>query len=443
MSAFDLSSPAAVSSKVSAYIQHLTDKKSVGSTTTTTLRSSYTLSALDRRRRRAARLRSRSGQPSSKTLDPTAPSVPFDEPSYVSSSSESSGDDRAAPKPSVVANDPRSSMDNQSVVSALSEDHHPSYPMQVTSKAAAAWVSQTNDPTHDENALLNEGYHLSGNNFVDALIAESSQRWKSVREEVVGNTTTGKLLRQRSDGAETAMALQTDLFSSLTLMPNVDEVNEETGHQFFLQQQAEVEALRNNFILGNTACYEMMIPDTIAEQIDHIPVEHVEVPATEAQLPADDLTVWSGWTQQHSVPFMMGSQANRTPSRPHTPLEEFPPVQGRPDIDDASVCAMPTNRRVRDLPLTMVAANGTVREALYSGSLIEGDQVTGVGVLKFPETGDLYCGEIVDGEMHGLGTYTFAASKKRKAGSRVLKGQFDHNVYVGWVVPHENTVSEI
>ncbi len=427
MSTVDLSPPAAVvSPKVSAYIQHLADKKS-----SPTLRSSYTQSALERRRRRAARLRHQRTQVEDPPASASAPSGPFDEPSYVSSSSE--GSETHSPVISKQTHHlyvPPLAMDHQSVVSALSEDHQTSYPMPVTSEVAAAWVSQTTTTTTpipaipEENALLNADY-LSSNNFIDALIAESSQRWKSVREEVVGNTTTGKLLRQRSD--ETAMAH--NLFSSLTL-------NEEQGNEpnLFLQQQAELENFRNSLLQGHSAYSDIL--DTTAEEIDHIPVEHVEVPAAEAQAPADDLTVWSGWTQHHTVVPMRGS-------RPQTPFEDFPPVQGRrPDIDEASECAIPTNRRVRDLPLTMTAANGTVRKALYSGSLTESGQVTGVGVLKFPETGDLYCGEIVDGKMHGQGTYTFASSKKRKAG-RVLKGQFDHNVYIGWVVHHEADISEI
>ncbi|GAX15451.1 hypothetical protein FisN_8Lh249 [Fistulifera solaris] len=423
MSTVELSPPTVVSPKVTAYIQHLADKKSSPS-----LRSAYTQSALERRRRRAARLRHQrivAEDPSASS----APSGPFDEPSYVSSSSESSetNSPRASQQNHHLYVPPLSHpMDHQSVVSALSEDHPASYPMPVTSEVAAAWVSQTTTTAipaiPEENTLLNTDY-LSSNNFIDALIAESSQRWKSVREEVVGNTTTGKLLRQKSD--ETAMAH--NLFSSLTLN---EALNEEQEPNLFLQQQAELENFRKSLLQGNSPYSDIL--DTTTEQIDHIPVEHVEVPAAEAQAPADDLTVWSGWTQHPTAV-----------RRPQTPFEDFPPVQGRrPDIDEASECAIPTNRRVRDLPLTMTAANGTVRKALYSGSLTESGQVTGVGVLKFPETGDLYCGEIVNGKMHGQGTYTFASSKKRKAG-KVLKGQFDHNVYVGWVVHHEADISEI
>jgi hypothetical protein len=78
--------------------------------------------------------------------------------------------------------------------------------------------------------------------------------------------------------------------------------------------------------------------------------------------------------------------------------------------------------------------------------------VTGIGVLKFPKTGDMYMGEVVHGEMHGVGTYTCAASspasspsrkgkspstksvqKKRKGRAyKDLKGFFHHNVYTGW-----------
>jgi hypothetical protein len=156
------------------------------------------------------------------------------------------------------------------------------------------------------------------------------------------------------------------------------------------------------------------------------------------------------------------------------------PQQRRPDAESVTDAVTPvTNhrRRVRDYPLTLTANDGSTRQAMYSGPLMAGDgvtpltdgsnshgldrgiitnspvPVTGIGVLKFPETGDMYMGEVVHGEMHGVGTYTCAASspasspsrksgkcpstksaqKKRKGRAyKVLKGFFHHNVYTGW-----------
>ena len=55
--------------------------------------------------------------------------------------------------------------------------------------------------------------------------------------------------------------------------------------------------------------------------------------------------------------------------------------------------------------------------------------ITGTGVLQFFETGDVYRGDVVHSEMHGYGTYTFGGSDKQQV--KVLRGRFEHNVFIG------------
>jgi hypothetical protein len=126
----------------------------------------------------------------------------------------------------------------------------------------------------------------------------------------------------------------------------------------------------------------------------------------------------------------------------------------RPDAESISDAVIPVanRRRVREYPLVLIVADGSARHALYSGPLKADSEhshsttsasVTGIGVLKFPATGDMYMGEVVSGEMHGFGTYTFTCidrptssyssskPKRKRRAHKMLKGFFHHNVYTG------------
>jgi hypothetical protein len=258
------------------------------------------------------------------------------------------------------------------------------------------------------------------------------------------------------------------------------------------------------------------------EQIDNIPVEHIEVvqynrsssnkhggsnhrnsPSTDAlrssshhrRDDSDHWSVTSGLTQAQfhfSQLDVSRLQTDDSLSDFYTdtggdPLNIITPTTGngrgivvtpqqpvRAESDDAVTPVTNRRRRVRDYPLTLTAQDG--RPRLYSARSYDGTPpwtttageskswrrshspvpVTGIGVLKFPETGDMYMGEMLKGEMHGVGTYTCAASSPasspdRKGGSpsnrkgksaqkskrksrayKVLKGFFHHNVYTGW-----------
>jgi hypothetical protein len=107
----------------------------------------------------------------------------------------------------------------------------------------------------------------------------------------------------------------------------------------------------------------------------------------------------------------------------------------RPDAESVSgdVQQQQQHQRVRGRLVQLQAADGSVRQAIYSGPLAMG-QPHGVGIFKFVETHDfgevaMYIGEVAMGAMHGQGTYTF---KQRPDGAtKVLKGTFQNNVFTG------------
>lgn len=142
------------------------------------------------------------------------------------------------------------------------------------------------------------------------------------------------------------------------------------------------------------------------EEIDTIPVENIEV----ALDGFDEISIFSGLTGVNdSVRFVDDESIapEEPPSLNRFHHEYIPPVAAsslrdrRPDaasvIDNDSV--LPTSK-VKNFPLQLTAANGSVRKALYTGPR-KGGVCTGVGVLKF-ETGDTYSGEVVNGKVRQL-----------------------------------------
>jgi hypothetical protein len=187
----------------------------------------------------------------------------------------------------------------------------------------------------------------------------------------------------------------------------------------------------------------MMFPPPLpspVEQIDSVPIEHIEVAVDHD---GDLCSVTSGLTNLVDLSSRMPDDATAI-----SYLLEKSFSRRRPDAE-SSVCSVSLQqqqaspqqaqqRRVTDQPLLLRAADGSSRQALYTGPVQQQhngigntESFTGTGVLKFVETGDLYMGQVSDGEMHGQGTYTFAKQKKKRP-HKVLRGQFQNNVYVGW-----------
>jgi hypothetical protein len=229
-----------------------------------------------------------------------------------------------------------------------------------------------------------------GLDVVNQMIAETSLRWKNETEALVSTTRTASAVQ----AAQAVVVTQP----------------EEEPADIIQAQQAEIAALKQalhkaqsqqvSSLPSSSEDDDEEEEDTPEETIDVAPIEHIEVNAADASWQHDDLTVWSGF-QSH--------------------------VQDRPDAESTTGATPLTgNRRhVSGLPIDLVSAvTGVTRHAVYSGTC-QGHAITGTGVLRF-ETGDVYKGDVVDGEMHGTGTYTFAAGRRK-----VLQGTFEHNVFVG------------
>jgi hypothetical protein len=269
---------------------------------------------------------------------------------------------------------------------------------------------------------------------LDALIADTAARWKTSCLAVAENTSTMRQLQQQPPPRVVPPAYTTP--AAAYPSPTSSFPFHSSQLDIIQQQQAEIEALKARLSIPQPQLHQQQHQQQHhhqqhhhqqQEQIDNIPVEHIEVHMDESNrfYEGDDLTVWSGW--QSTV----GYQPTLRPVR-------------RPDADEASTIQITQQQqpdsevRVKDYSLKMSAANGCVRAALYSGPVVNCSSpeactrgsVTGIGVLKFPETGDYYLGSVVQGEMHGTGTYTFFNNSSQKQ-PRILRGVFEHNVFVG------------
>lgn len=90
----------------------------------------------------------------------------------------------------------------------------------------------------------------------------------------------------------------------------------------------------------------------------------------------------------------------------------------RPTIDEGDV----QPNRAQDMEINIVM-NGQVLRGSYSGALSHSAprKPNGVGVIKF-DNGDMYMGDVKDGQIHGQGTLV--------NGDTVLRGDFEHNMFV-------------
>lgn len=254
---------------------------------------------------------------------------------------------------------------------------------------------------------------------LDRLIEETSSRWQN-SSKLTASTAT-------STAPSTAMVLVSPSGSTT-----------DSPEDIIARQQAEIECLKAQLMQQHSlVAYQQEDADEDSyhspqEQIDQVPVEHVEVDHD------DHLSVTSGLTNLNGGDLSRMNDDISTiildniPTR--RPEADAESMHGRDNIAGIGASATPRGvglrqRRVRNHELQLYAANGVSRKALYSGPLTAEGLCTGVGILKFEETGDQYTGAIVNGEMHGQGTYTYRQAKRA---GKTLRGIFDHNVYTGW-----------
>ena len=158
------------------------------------------------------------------------------------------------------------------------------------------------------------------------------------------------------------------------------------------QEQVEIENLKEELLrqqailLAQEEVHSRLRPPP-KEEIDTIPMDEVEI----TNGPNDEISLNSGVTYMNDSSFHNGDDASAMMAR-------RPPR--RPDAASDSDCesVLPTTK-VHDFPLKLKAANGIVRNALYTGPR-KGGACTGVGILRF-ETGDVYMGEVVNGKVCG------------------------------------------
>lgn len=179
------------------------------------------------------------------------------------------------------------------------------------------------------------------------------------------------------------------------------------------RQAAEIEALRAQLEARDQYRYH---PGDDEPRDDFLPVEQIEVYHDNE----DHLSVTSGLTHMYDLSRVDDASVFQTGSKCNEPIH-------RPDADSVTGIQSVQPSRVRDFHVFLLAADGTTRRALYSGPIVK-NKPNGCGILKFVESGDVYMGDLVDGAMHGSGTYTFVNSKSKP---KVLKGTFENNVFIG------------
>jgi hypothetical protein len=247
---------------------------------------------------------------------------------------------------------------------------------------------------------------------LDQLIAESSRRWKETVHSTVQNTVTAKTISTLSPATGPSM-------SGLPMMDSLQTQLAQTHIHSHEQNQHQ----RRN----------MGLMDHHHHHHHHNPHHQQQHPQTGMLVEVahdavdDDLTVWSGFHSTVHRPDAASVVHEPSPSPPSSMLRK-------------SAAPAQRHKVVSGLSLELQSSlSGVTRRAVFSGTLLVNDnnyqrhhqdqnssnqRINGTGTLQFVDTGDVYHGRIVESEMHGVGTYSFANGK-------TLQGTFQHNVFVG------------
>lgn len=264
---------------------------------------------------------------------------------------------------------------------------------------------------------------------LDRMIDEASNRWHGSAN--LGLSPLALIEQQQKEEPQQPS-------TAMVVSPAQEDNITDSHREIIAKQQAEIEYLRQQ-LLRQPSAGTQTLNSPPAEEIDQVPVEQIEL------VDCDHLSVTSGLT---NLQMDMSRQFDDSSFVIEPSVASTTHGPRRPEADQSSVAASTTRpqqqprgvgmsqQRVRNEPVTLKAANGTVRQASYSGPIAADQTCTGIGILKF-STGDLYMGNVVNGNMHGQGTYTF---KNSKMGGRVLKGLFENNVYIGY---SDSTTAEV
>lgn len=226
-------------------------------------------------------------------------------------------------------------------------------------------------------------------------------------------------------------------------------------HQhLFSKLHPELAVLNENLAMQDGQSYYNHYP--ISPEDDNslhcAPIKHIEVDPDSGTCCQDDLTVWSGFHTVNGWP-ENSHTGNNVVDNGSRKVDDYrltkdfdrvmkPMSNRRPDAESATgasaLCGVPV-RVVKDMKAELYSAmNGVARKALYTGTInAHTRRPEGQGTFTFTKTGDKYRGEVYDGEMHGLGTYTFGNfgrktnSKSKNNRPKELIGTFEHNVFIG------------
>lgn len=281
--------------------------------------------------------------------------------------------------------------------------------------ALEALLSQDND----ENAASNDDDDCDSVEALDRLLTETSQRWTESCQR-----THRDFCRVPGCDCKTQGIIERQAAEIETLRAQLDE-----AHLIQGAAEAANDYPYNNNNNNNFHHHGHGGGDDEPRE-DVLPIEQIEVYHDSD----DHLSVTSGLTHVYDL-----SRVD------DVSIFQQQLQQNKSDRPDAEVETVNQPSRVRDYQVEMMmtvnaatgAADGgkaTCRKASYSGPLYK-NKPHGCGILKFKDTGDVYMGDLVMGEMHGQGTYTCVASSSSGASTtkqhKVLKGIFENNVYVG------------
>ena len=248
---------------------------------------------------------------------------------------------------------------------------------------------EENDHPEDEDEDNTSVFSVTSisSNFAETvlkLVEDCESRWNAYTESFMGKPKAipappTSITSSHEDDNKNNPTLSTPH----ALVPHVASM-ESVASQIILRQQAEIEYLRAKVEKQEQLLQERTLalpaPPPV-EEIDMVPMEEVEVILDDN----DVVSVSSYITHLNDVK----SVSEETAALAYVPVN-------RPDVDqedDEIMC----KKQVQDYPLQLCAANGSVRNALYTGPFKRGN-CTGVGVLRF-ETDDVYMGEVVNGKV--------------------------------------------
>ncbi|GKY91093.1 hypothetical protein MPSEU_000082100 [Mayamaea pseudoterrestris] len=295
---------------------------------------------------------------------------------------------------------------------------------------------------YDEDDVMEDDDDEDSLSALNRLLEETSKRWERntlLTHREFCRLPNCRVCLSQSEGiiAQQQAEIQA-LRAKLMVQQTVQQQQQPVDYLTSLYKNIGTPQDQNNMTLQlqqPVTVYDDHEPHNEADNSSYLPIEQIEV------YHGDDcnVSVNSGLTNlypDHQSTTLTNMDKDGSPDGGgnhslHRPDADLGSVAGA----SASTPPPHPSTRVRGHAVSLTAADGSVRAAVYSGPMFRG-KPHGVGVLKFVESGDVYLGDLQAGRMHGHGTYTFKDSNKhRNRRAQVLKGTFHNNVFTGYANP--------